>query len=434
MAHEHNRLSARAVATETRPGLYADGGGLYLRIGRGGSKSWVLRYMLAGKAREMGLGGQSKLSLADARKKAVAHRALLADKVDPLARRQAEDAAKKVEAARSMTFDDCATTYRKAHEAGWKNAKHRQQWQNTIATYVSPVCGSVPVGDVDVAMVMKVLEPIWTTKPETATRVRGRIEAVLDWAKTRGYRASDNPARWRGHLSNLLPARAEVRAVEHHAALPYAEIGAFMTDLRSREGTAADALEFLILTAARTNEVIEARRQEIDFAARMWTMPAGRMKSRREHRVPLSAAALAVLEGTKGEGDAFLFPGAKQGKGLSNMSMLNLLARMDRGDLTVHGFRSTFRDWAAERTNFPGEVVEMALAHVVEDRTEAAYKRTDLFNRRRLLMEEWAKYCEKPVQTAANLVSLHAVSKGSPGELEPCAPEKPSNVVAMNRS
>jgi hypothetical protein len=249
VTHKLNRLTARKVATEMKTGLHADGGGLYLRVGRGGAKSWCLRYMIQGKAREMGLGGLSKVSLADARRKAAEQRVLLADKSDPLERRKAANAAKKIEAARSMTFDECATAYIRAHELSWQNAKHRQQWQNTLASYVSPKFGSVPVGEVDVGMVMKAIEPLWKTKPETAGRVRGRIEAVLDWAKALGFRDGENPARWRGHMSNLLPARTKVRAIKHHAALPYPEIGTFVANLRSRQGSAAAALEFLIQRA-----------------------------------------------------------------------------------------------------------------------------------------------------------------------------------------
>src|SRR5258707_751644 len=302
-------------------------------------RAGCLRYMLEGKAREMGLGGLSKIGLADARKKAAAQRLLLVDKVDPLDRREVENSAKKVEAARSMTFAQCAKAYIDSHTAGWRNAKHAQQWANTLATYVYPEVGSVPVGDVDVAMVMRVLEPIWTIKSETAGRVRGRIEAVLDWAKARGFRAGENPARWRGHLSNLLPSRSKVRAVKHHAALPYTEIGAFMADLRVREGAAANALEFLILTDARTGEVIAARWPEIDFAARMWTVPAARMKSGREHRVPLTRAAMFVVKRMEGQDKEFLFPGIKKaGRGLSNMALLKALERMGRGARTAHGF------------------------------------------------------------------------------------------------
>jgi integrase len=390
-----NRLTARKVATVTEPGLYADGGGLYLRVGRGGAKSWCLRYMLHGRAREMGLGGLLNLALADARRKAAMQRALLVDKIDPLEHRKAENAAKKIEAARSVTFDECASAYIKAHEISWHNAKHRQQWQNTLATYVSPIFGSVPVGEVDVGMVMKAIEPLWKTKPETAARLRGRIEAVLDWAKALGFRDGENPARWRGHMSNLLPARTKVRAVNHHTALPYSEIGAFVCGLRSRQGAAAAALEFLILTAARTGEVIGARRSEIDLHARVWTVPEKRMKGKREHRVPLSSGAMRALERAKVEGNEFLFPGTKAGQGLSNMALLKVLERMNRGDLTVHGFRATFKTWATERSNFPRELVEAALAHVLEDKTEAAYQRGDILEKRRRLMGAWAEFCDK---------------------------------------
>jgi integrase len=410
VAHELNRLSARKIATATEPGLYADGGGLYLRVGRGGAKSWCLRYMLNGKPREMGLGGLVKVGLADARKRAAAQRLLLVDKVDPLERREAESSAKKMEAARSMTFDQCAKAYIESHKAGWRNAKHAQQWTNTLEAYVYPAFGSVPVGDVDVAMVMKVLEPLWTTKPETAGRVRGRIEAVLDWSKVRGFRAGENPARWRGHLDHLLPARSKVRQVKHHAALPYAELGAFMKELRTNKGTAAAALEFLILTAGRTGEVIGARWPEIDFKSRVWTVPAERMKRGREHRVPLSRPAMAVLERTRGQGADFVFPSLKAGKPLSNMALLVLLGRMGRGDVTAHGFRSTFRDWAAERTNFPREVAEAALAHAIDDKVEAAYRRGDLFEKRRHLMEAWAEFCAKAATSASRVVAFRTAT------------------------
>lgn len=292
-----------------------------------------------------------------------------------------------------MTFDACAAAYIGAHETGWRNAKHRDQWRNTLSTYANPVFGSRPVQAIDVGLVMKALEPIWQTKPETASRLRGRIEAVLDWATVRGYRQGDNPARWRGHLDKLLPARNKIRSVEHHAALPYDETAEFLAMLRSQEGIGARALEFLILTAARTGEVIGAQRDEIDLDEKVWIVPAARMKAGREHRVPLSPAAVAVLERMKEscEGD-FVFPGGRRNKPLSNMALLAVLRRMGRGDLTAHGFRSTFRDWAAERTNFPREVAEAALAHTVGDKVEAAYRRGDLFDKRRQLMEAWARF------------------------------------------
>ena len=296
-----------------------------------------------------------------------------------------------------MTFDACAAAYIEAHKTSWRNEKHRDQWRNTLNSYASPVFGSLPVQAIDVALVMKVLEPIWKTKSETASRLRGRIEAVLDWATVRSYREGENPARWRGHLDKLLPARSKIQKVEHHPALPHDEIGDFMAMLRGQDGTAARALEFLILTAARTGEIIGARWDEIDLEDKIWVVPGARMKAGREHRVPLSGAALAILEQMREirEGD-FVVPGGKKGKPLSNMAMLAVLKRMGRDDLTTHGFRSTFRDWAAERTNFPREVVEMALAHTIESKVEAAYRRGDLFQKRRQLMEAWVRFCASP--------------------------------------
>jgi integrase len=409
MAQNIQRLSALAVARASKLGLYADGAGLYLRVGRGGAKSWAFRFMLNGKAREMGFGSFTKVGLADARKKAINARRLLSEGHDPLVHREEEEkqraAAENVAAARSMTFDKCAEAYISAHEVSWQNDKHRQQWRNTLSTYVSPVFGSVPVQDVGIDLIMKVVEPLWSAKTETARRVRGRIEVILDWAKVRGYRTGENPARWRGHLDHLLPARSKVRAVKHHAALSYTEMGAFMQDLRKMEGASAAALEFLILTVARTGEIIGARWSEINLKDRVWVVPAARMKSGREHRVPLSSAAIAILKRMPGSKDDYPFVGQRPGAPLSNMALLMLLGRMNRGDITAHGFRSTFRDWAAERSNFAREVVEMALAHVVEDKTEAAYRRGDLFDKRRRLMDAWAEYCGKPA-TPSKVVVL----------------------------
>jgi len=304
-----------------------------------------------------------------------------------------------------MTFKACAEAYIEAHKAGWRNAKHANQWANTLATYAYPVFGGEPVQAVDVALVTKVLEPIWTTKTETASRVRGRIESVLDWATARGYRKGDNPARWRGHLENLLPRRTKVQRVQHHPALPYAEIGAFLTALRVQEGIAARALEFTILTAARTSETIGAGREEFNQDRTIWTVPDGRIKGGKEHRVPLSPAASAVVKKMLADHNgAFAFPGGKPKKPLSNAGMSAVLDRMGRDDITVHGFRSTFRDWAAETTPFPNEVVEMALAHVIENKAEAAYRRGDLLEKRRPLMEAWAEYCARPAPAAGDNV------------------------------
>jgi integrase len=397
-----NRLSARSVAAATKPGMYADGAGLYLRVARSGARSWCLRFMLEGRAREMGLGGLSKLSLADARRKAAEHQLLLVDKTDPIDKRKAERAAKRIETARSMTFDDCARAYVDAHRPGWRHAKHSQQWTNSLARHVSPVLGALPVQTIDTALVMKVVEPLW--EPETASRVRGRIEVVLDWARVRGYRTGENPARWRGHLDHLLPARSKVRKVKHYRALPYTDMGTFMAHLRSRPGVGASALEFLILTAARSSEVADARWTEIDRTARRWVVPAERMKGGREHRVPLSAAAIAILHRMSPRHDEFIFsnePGRGLGKGA--------LAKQLKGwSCTVHGFRSSFRDWAADRTSFPHEVVEAALAHAIEDRTEAAYRRTDLLEKRRRLMEMWAEYCAKAPAEQGSVIALRA--------------------------
>ena len=378
--------------------MYPDGAGLYLQVTAKGGKSWVYRYMLDGTPRYMGLGPLHTVTLADARIKALEARRLRLAGVDPIKARHDAVIEARLEAARSITFKDAAEAYMEAHKPGWRSAKHAGQWRSTLETYAYPILGPLPVQGVDVALVMRVLEPIWTTKTETASRVRGRIEHVLDWATARGYRLGENPARWRGHLSNLLPQRSKVREIEHYPALPYGEVGAFMVDLRKQEGIGASALAFLILTACRTGEVTGARWGEFNIEEALWTVPAGRVKSGRAHRVPLSPAALAIINAmqtvrTTEHGNGFVFPGGKRDRSLSDMALLALLKRMGRSDLTVHGFRSTFRDWAAERTNYPREVAEMALGHAVISKVEAAYRRGDLFQKRRRLMDEWARFC-----------------------------------------
>jgi integrase len=381
------------------PGRYGDGGGLYLLIRAPETKFWVFRYRLHGRSREMGLGpatGPAPVSLADARRKAVEAHHLVREGVDPLERRDALRAEARAKAARQMTFGQVAEAYLKAHEAGWRNPKHRRQWRSSLHTYAAPVLAPLAVAAIGTGEVMRVLEPIWREKPETASRLRGRIEAVLDYAAARGWRGGENPARWRGHLANLLPSRARLARVEHHAALPWREIAGFMARLAEQKGIAALALRFTILTAARTGEVIGARWAEMDLGNALWTIPASRMKAGREHRVPLSEPALAVLREAArlgSEPQGFVFPGARQAKPLSNMAMAMLLARMGRDDLTVHGFRSTFRDWCAEATNTPRELAEAALAHTLKDKVEAAYQRGDLMEKRRRLMEEWAEFC-----------------------------------------
>jgi integrase len=392
MAKTSRRLTMLAVQHAKKPGMLADGDGLYLQVSSVGARSWIFRFSFEGKSREMGLGSLKAVGLAAAREKAAQCRALIAGGIDPITARKSERAERAVAGARAITFDQCAEAYIKAHGAAWRNPKHHAQWTATLATYVSPVFGKLPVQAVDVTLVMKALEPIWTTKPETAARIRGRIESVLSWAKARGYRSGENPAQWKGHLDNLLPAKSKVARVKHHAALPYDETSLFVKALREQSGTPARALEFLILTAARTGEVIGARWGEMDLMEKIWTVPATRMKGGREHRVPLSREALAILnKSTRGEPNDYVFRG-RNGGSLSSMALLMLLRRMNYGHLTAHGFRSTFRDWTAERTNVQREVAEAALAHVVGDKVEAAYRRGDLFEKRRGLMAQWANF------------------------------------------
>jgi integrase len=412
MAREIGKLSPAKVRSLTRPGIYGDGAGLWLNVGESGSKSWLYRYMLNGRAREMGLGALHTIGLAEARERARASRRLCLDGIDPIAAKHAERDARRLAAASAVTFRDCAAKYIAANRAAWRNAKHAAQWDATLALYAYPTIGALPVGAIDTGHVTRILEPVWSTKPETASRVRGRIEAVLDYASTHRWRTGENPARWRGHLENVLPRRSRVRQVEHHAALPWREIGAFMAALATQDGVAALALRFAILTAARTGEVIGARWSEIDTAQALWTVPRTRTKAGREHRVPLSEAARAVLrEAAKlragDDEDCVVFPGRTGG--LSNMAMLVLLRRMGRGDLTAHGFRSSFRDWAAE-TGKPSDIAEAALAHTLGDKTVAAYQRGDLLDRRRVLMDQWSRFCARPAPAddGAEVVALRA--------------------------
>lgn len=371
-----NKLSALAASRMTKPGCYADGFGLYLQVAAGGSKSWLFRFQREGKARKMGLGPLHAVSLAMAREKALECRRKLLDGVDPIAERHDVERERKVVALKGLTFCQASEKYIAANKAGWKNAKHAAQWTATLETYAFPIFGDIAVSAIDIGMVLKVLEPIWTTKAETASRVRGRIESVLDWATARKYRQGENPARWKGYLDHILPARNKVTKVKHHSALPYAEVGAFVAELRNAEGVGARALEFAILTAGRTGEVVGARWDEIDLDAKLWTIPGERMKAGRQHRVPLSDRSLKVLSTIpREEGNPFVFLGDRKGKALSNMALLMTLRRMGKADLTTHGFRSTFRDWAAETTAYPSDMVEMALAHAIGNKVEAAYRR-----------------------------------------------------------
>jgi integrase len=408
MARARNRLTARTVATTAKPGMHADGGGLYLHVSESGAKSWIYRWKRDGKSRDMGLGPAVDVTLAKARELATKARETVREDGDPIEARHARRLGARLEAAKAMTFEACAKAYIDVHRSGWRNPKHAAQWPATLAAYVYPIFGALPVQVIDTALVTKAIEPIWNEKTETASRVRGRIESVLDWASARGYRQGDNPARWRGHLENLLPKKSRVTKVEHHAALPYGEIGAFMVELRQQEGIPASALEFAILTTARTGEVIGARWNEIDLAERVWTIPPGRMKAGREHRAALSDAAIAVLKKMRAiRSSDYVFPGTRVGQPLSGEAMLTLLRRMGQDEIAVHGFRATFTDWCAERTNFPSEVREMALAHVVADKVEAAYRRGDMFQKRLHLAEAWARYCAAPVP-AGKVVPISA--------------------------
>lgn len=390
-----------AIRALKRPGYHADGNGLYLRVTESGARMWAFRFTHDGKRHEMGLGAYPAITLKDARAAAAELRSTIAAGRNPLQERRA------AAQAAGVTFEEATERYLAAHEASWRNAKHRQQWRNTLDAYAYPVIGALPVARVGVQHVIGILEPLWATRTETASRLRGRIEAVLDWATARGYRAGDNPARWRGHLDKLLPKRSKVQRVQHHAALPYAELPAFYARLQAQEGLGALALRFAILTAARTGEVIGARWCEVDGA--VWNVPPERMKAGRPHRVPLSEEALAVLEAVRplaSGADNFLFPGVKRGCGLSNMSLSAVLKRMGHGDITVHGFRSAFRDWCSEQTAYPREVCEAALAHVNADRVEAAYLRSDLFERRSRLLSDWATYCTTPRPADASVTPL----------------------------
>jgi integrase len=407
-----NRLSHRKVETLKAPGMYSDGGGLYLQVTEGSDdtrrKSWLFRYAVAGRERQMGLGPVSDVPLAEARDRALAARELRRAGKDPIVEREESRAEAKLAAAKSMSFDECATAYIAAHRAGWRNVKHASQWTNTVATYCSPIFGKLPVQLVDVGLVMKAIEPVWSTKPETAGRVRGRIERILDWAKVRGYRDGENPARWRGHLDHLLPARSKVRRVKHHAALPYPELPAFVAALRGRDAVAARALEFVILTAARTSEALGAKWSEIDLDARVWTIPAERMKAGREHRVPLADRAIEIIRSMmSSKQNDYIFCSDRR-ETLSNMSLLMLLRRIGRNDITTHGFRSTFRDWVEEQTDTPRAVAEMALSHAVGNAVEAAYRRGDLIEKRRVLMSKWTAYCTTPVSATKVITAFRA--------------------------
>jgi integrase len=402
-----NRLSALKVARAKQPGMYADGGGLYLRVAEGGSKQWVFRYAAGTRDRDMGLGPVHTLTLPEAREKAREARLLRLEGIDPIEAKRARIAALRAADARAMTFKQCAEGFIKDNEASWTSARHRQEWVGSLVRLVYPTLGSLPVAAIDTPLVLKVLKPIWEKTPETASRVRGRIENVLGWATVHHYRAGDNPARWGGLLEHALPARSKIAKVEHHAALPYAEIGAFVAKLRGDSGVAAACLQFITLTAARLDEARSSTWDEIDLANRIWVVPARRMKADKEHRVPLSDGTIAILEQMQviRQSD-YVFPGRLEGRPIGDNTIWRLAKEAAGSDITIHGLRSSFRDWAAERTSFPREVAEMALAHAIPDAVEAAYRRGDLFEKRRKLMDAWAAYCAKIEMDAGKVVAL----------------------------
>ena len=383
-------------------GMHADGGGLYLQVAKGGGRSWIFRYQVNGRRREMGLGSAADLSVTQARAVAEDFKALTKKGRDPLEEKKAAEAQAAMTAAADTkrevlagrTFSAVATQYIGAQEAGWKNAKHAQQWTNTLQTYVYPLIGELPISEVTTDHVVEILTPIWSAKPETATRVRSRLELVIAYAKAREWFQGANPAAWRGHISALLPSPSKLKNVRNHPALAWKDMADFMTGLRAMPGTGARALEFAILTAARSGEARRATWAEIDLATKVWTVPGARMKATKEHRVPLSGAAVALLEKLpRVRGEDLIFPGARSRRPLSDMSLSAVLRRMKRAEITVHGFRSAFRDWASEATLHHPDLAEQALAHAIKNKVEAAYRRGDMLEKRRVLMEEWAEWC-----------------------------------------
>jgi integrase len=409
MTRPIHRLTARQV-TALGPGVHSDGGGLYLQVTVGADgnlcRSWLFKYELDGKRREMGLGPTYTIALAEAREQARGHRRQLLSGISPLAIRQAQHAerlASQAERARTVKFDWCFEQCLAAHEDGWRNAEHRKQWESSVRTYALPMLGSLPVDEITTPHIIKVLEPIWKTKPETASRVRGRVERVLAWATVRGFRSGDNPARWRNHLQEMFPARGKIAPTKPHAALPYTDMPALLSELNAIDHPAARALKFVTVTCARTDEALGATWDEFDLIAKVWTIPGSRTKNKKEHRVPLSDLALEILGVPTSDR---VFP-------IGEIAMRMMLKRV-RSGITVHGLRSSFRDWASERTNYPTHIAELCLAHSIGSKVERAYHRSDLFDKRRRLMAEWAAWCSRPVPTGATVTALARVPAVSP--------------------
>ena len=411
MGRKADELGALEVSRLKAQGLHAVGGvaGLHLQINQNGARSWILRITVGTKRRDMGLGGYPDVSLANARKDAADKRLLAANGIDPILARQQSNSALKASQIRAITFEDAARSFIDSRSDEWRNPKHRAQWSATLATYAFPVMGKLLVSDVNHSHVLAVLEPIWKTKTETASRLRGRIESVLNWAASRGQREGLNPARWKGHLENILSKPSKITKVDHHTALAIDDMGSFMADTATRSGTAAPALMFLVLTAARSGEVRGATWTEFDLDAGVWTIPGERMKAGKDHRVPLSAWALRIVRNQPStDATELVFP-APRGGTLSDMTLTALMRRMEL-DAVPHGFRSTFRDWCAERTNYPREMAEQALAHTLESKVEAAYRRGDMLEKRRHMMEAWAAHCERIAPATGEVIPLRRAS------------------------
>ena len=409
MAKGINKLSAKQVQSLKDVGRYSDGGGLYIQIARSRTKSWLFRFMLNGIAREMGLGPVKDLSLAEARLKAQECRILVKQKIDPIEKRKKEQAALLKAAQTKQSFQECKEGFLKAHSSSWKNKKHIQQWENTLESYALPIIGKMDIKDVDTAAIMRILDPIWKTKTETAKRLRGRIERILDWATVQGFRQGDNPARWKGHLSELLAAPTTLMKVKHMPSMPYAEIPSFIEKLEEIGSIGSKALRYLILTATRSSEVRLAQWDEIDMSKGVWTIPDERMKANKEHTIPLCNEALSILNSLPRMVDnPYIFTGIKSGRPISDMTLTKILRDQGIKKITVHGFRSSFRDWAGEQTNYPRNVIEFCLAHKLKDKVEAAYHRSNLLEKRRPLMEQWAKHCFSPaIKEGAKVIKLN---------------------------
>jgi len=394
MAKQINKLTDRGIRSQNKPGRYADGNGLYLQVGKSGAKSWIFRYMLDGKSREMGLGSIRMETLSQARDKAKQCKKLLRCGTDPIRDRQERVAVEKADNKEMLSFQKCTEGYLNVHSSSWRSARHAEIWHSSIKRFAYPIIGPIHVNKIERSHILNILDPIWREKTETATRLRGRLESILNWATVKEYRKGDNPARWRGYLDQLLPKPSEIHTVKHFPALPYRDVGAFMNKLKARQALSASALRLIILTACRSIEVREAEWCEFDLQNKTWTIPVGRMKMKKEHVIPLCKEALDIVKSIPRLSDSeHLFTGPNSGKPMSDVVFKKLMERMGVTGITTHGFRSTFRDWAAEQTSFPREVIEACLAHQLKDKAEAAYFRSNLLDKRRTLMKKWSDYC-----------------------------------------